>query len=46
MTEEEEARLKALKGRLRANVDFDHEVLQVLGFYGDINGILDNLGWT
>ena len=46
MSKEEEARLKVLEGRLRANVDFDHEALQVQGFYGDIYGMLNNLGWT
>ena len=45
MTADEEARLKALKGRLRANVDFDYDALKILGIDGDIYGMLDNLGW-
>jgi hypothetical protein len=36
MTEEEEEKLTCLEKRLVANVDFDDQALQVLGFHTDI----------
>jgi hypothetical protein len=36
MTEEEENKLTWLEKRLVANVDFDDQALQVLGFHTDI----------
>jgi hypothetical protein len=36
MTEEEEKKLTCLEKRLVANVDFDDQALQVLGFHTDI----------
>ena len=34
-----------MKGRLRANYDFDDEALQKLGFNHDIYQLLENIGW-
>lgn len=34
-----------MKGRLRANFDFDEDDLEKLGFHHDIHKLLDNLGW-
>ena len=42
---EEEERLKLMKGRLRANYDFDDEVLEKLEFHHDIYQLLENIGW-
>src|SRR6185312_1401577 len=42
---EEEERLKFMKGRLRANYDFDDEALEKLGFHHDIYKLLKNIGW-
>ena len=42
---EEEERLKFMKGRLRANYDFDDEALEKLGFHHDIYKLLENIGW-
>ena len=36
---------KFMKGRLRANYDFDDEALVKLGFYHDIYELLENIGW-
>jgi hypothetical protein len=36
MTKEEEKKLTRLEKRLMANVDFDDQALQVLGFHTDI----------
>lgn len=45
LSSEEGERLKNLKGRLRANTDFDDDALQTLGFYHDIYVLLENLEW-
>ena len=34
-----------MKGRLRANYDFDDEALEKLGFHHDIHKLLENIGW-
>ena len=34
-----------MKGRLRANYDFDDEALVKLGFHHDIYELLENIGW-
>ena len=34
-----------MKGRLRANYDFDDEALDKLGFHHDIYQLLENIGW-
>jgi hypothetical protein len=45
-TEEEgEEKLTGLEKRLVANVDFDDQALQVLGFQADIYHLLGNIGW-
>jgi hypothetical protein len=46
MTEEEEKKLTHLEKRLVANVDFDDQALQVLGFHTDIYYMLGHLGWV
>jgi hypothetical protein len=46
MTEEEEKKLARLEKRLVANVDFDDQALQVLGFHMDIYYMLGHLGWV
>jgi hypothetical protein len=46
MTEEEEKKLHRLEKRLVANVDFDDQALQVLGFHMDIYYMLGHLGWV
>jgi hypothetical protein len=46
MTEEEEKKLARLEKRLVANVDFDDQALQVLGFHTDIYYMLGHLGWV
>jgi hypothetical protein len=47
MTEEEEKKkLARLEKRLVANVDFDDQALQVLGFNTDIYYMLGHLGWV
>ena len=45
LSKEEEERLKFMKGRLRANYDFDDEALVKLGFHHDIYELLENIGW-
>ena len=45
LSKEEEERLKFMKGRLRANYDFDDEALEKLGFHHDIHKLLENIGW-
>jgi hypothetical protein len=42
----EEEKLTRLEKRLVANVDFDNQALQVLGFHTDIYYLLGNLGWV
>jgi hypothetical protein len=46
MTEEEEKKITRLEKRLVANVDFDDQALQVLGFHADIYYMLGHLGWV
>jgi hypothetical protein len=46
MTEEEEKKLTHLEKRLVANVDFNDQALQVLGFHTDIYYMLGQLGWV
>jgi hypothetical protein len=46
MTEEEEKKLTRLEKRLVANVDFDDQALQVLGFHTNIYYMLGHLGWV
>jgi hypothetical protein len=43
---EEEEKLTHLEKRLVANIDFDDQVLQVLGFHMDIYYMLGHLGWV
>jgi hypothetical protein len=43
---EEEEKLTRLEKRLVANVDFDNQALQVLGFHTDIYYMLGHLGWV
>jgi hypothetical protein len=43
---EEEKKLTHLEKRLVANVDFDDQVLQVLGFHTDIHYMSRHLGWV
>jgi hypothetical protein len=45
MSEEEEKKLARLKKRLVANVDFDDQALNLLGFVTDIYYMLGHLGW-
>jgi hypothetical protein len=46
MTEEEEKKLARLEKRLVANVDFDDQALNLLGFGRDIYYMLGHLGWV
>jgi hypothetical protein len=46
MTEEEEEKLARLEKRLVANVDFDDQALNLLGFGMDIHYMLGHLGWV
>jgi hypothetical protein len=46
MTEEEEKTFTRLEERHVANVDFDDQTLQVLGFHTDIYYMLGHLGWV
>jgi hypothetical protein len=46
MTEEEEKKLARLEKRLVANVDFDDQALQILGFGTDIYYMFGHLGWV
>jgi hypothetical protein len=43
--EEEEKKVTRLEKRLVANVYFDDQALQVLGFHTDIYYMLGHLGW-
>ena len=45
LSKEEEEMLKFMKGRLRANYDFNDEALEKLGFNHDIYQLLENIGW-
>jgi hypothetical protein len=44
--EEEEEKLTRLEKRIVANIDFDDQALQVLGFHTDIYYLLGHLGWV
>jgi hypothetical protein len=46
MTEEEEKKLARLEKRLVANVDFDDQALNLLGFGMDIYYMLGHRGWV
>jgi hypothetical protein len=46
MSEEEEKKLARLEKRLVANVDFDDQALNSLGFRMDIYYMLEHLGWV
>jgi hypothetical protein len=46
MSEEEEKKLARLEKRLVANVDFDDQALNSLGFGMDIYYMLGHLGWV
>jgi hypothetical protein len=46
LSEEEEKKLSRLEKRLVANVDFDHQALNALGFVTDIYYMLGHLGWV
>jgi hypothetical protein len=46
MSEEEEKKLSLLEKRLVANVDFDDQALNSLGFGMDIYYMLGHLGWV
>jgi hypothetical protein len=46
MSEEEEKKLSHLAKRLVANVDFDDQALNSLGFGTDIYYMLVHLGWV
>jgi hypothetical protein len=46
MTEEKEKKLARLEKRLVANVDFDDQALNILGFGMDIYYMLVHLGWV
>jgi hypothetical protein len=46
LSEEEEKKLSHLEKRLVANVDFDDQALNLLGFGTDIYYILGHLGWV
>jgi hypothetical protein len=46
MMEEEEEKLARLEKRLVANVDFDDQALNLLGFGMDIYYMLGHLGWV
>jgi hypothetical protein len=45
MSEEEEKKLSRLENKLVANVDFDDQALNSLGFGTDIYYMLGHLGW-
>jgi hypothetical protein len=44
--EEEEEKLIRLEKRLVANVDFNDQALQMLGFHTDIHYLFENLGFV
>jgi hypothetical protein len=46
MSEEEEKKLTRLEKRFVANVDFDDQALNSLGFGRDIYYMLGHLGWV
>jgi hypothetical protein len=46
LSEEEEKKLSCLEKRLVANVDFDDQALNYLGFGTDIYYMLGRLGWV
>jgi hypothetical protein len=46
LSEEEEKKLSRLEKRLVANVDFDDQALNYLGFGTDIYYMLGHLGWV
>jgi hypothetical protein len=46
LSEEEEKKLSRLEKRLVANVDFDDQALNYLGFATDIYYMLGHLGWV
>jgi hypothetical protein len=46
MMEDEEKKLTRLETRLAANIDFDDQALQMLGFHTDIYYMLGHLGWV
>jgi hypothetical protein len=46
LSEEEQKKLSRLEKRLVANVDFDDQALNSLGFGTDIYYMLGNLGWV
>jgi hypothetical protein len=46
LSEEEEKKLSRLEKRLVANVDFDDQALNSLGFGTDIYYMLGHLGWV
>jgi hypothetical protein len=46
LSEEEEKKLSRLEKRLVANVDFDDQALDYLGFGTDIYYMLGHLGWV
>jgi hypothetical protein len=46
MSEEEEKKLSRLEKRLVANVDFDDQALNSLGFGTDIYYMFGHLGWV
>ncbi|CAN6299830.1 unnamed protein product [Urochloa humidicola] len=46
LSEEEEAKLKNLMGRIMENSTFDDDTLIQIGFHNDIYRLLGNLGWT
>jgi hypothetical protein len=46
MLEKEEKKLSRLENRLVANVNFDDQALNSLGFGNDIYYMLGNLGWV
>jgi hypothetical protein len=46
LSEEEEEKLSLFEKRLLANVDFDDQALNSLGFGTDIYYMLEHLGWV
>jgi hypothetical protein len=46
LSKEEEEKLSRLEKRLVANVDFDNQALNTLGFGMDIYYMLGHLGWV
>jgi hypothetical protein len=46
LSEEEEKKLSRLEKRLVANIDFDDQALNSLGFGTDIYYVLGHLGWV